>query len=219
MGVGGGIHCVWPWHRGASNIHNSVVMESKKRRGCWEEGLLGSGWRPGGKSGVVEASFLHRSAARKPFLQAVLGGPAPCPLPRVSLGAALHLPESTAFQGQPSRARLTLCHALCQAPALLPAPRFGFAESTLGLDTLPSASSASCHGSRREAVLVTTHPWQSHGAPKPPLGPGSLELRLGSMPGYKETSLGSSPSWHPPSRLLSVLYTSAFLSLPFSSPI
>lgn len=42
-----------------------------------EEGLLGSGWRPGGKSGVVEASFLHRSAARKPFLQAVLGGSAP----------------------------------------------------------------------------------------------------------------------------------------------
>lgn len=113
-----------------------------------EEGLLGSGWRPGGKSGVVEASFLHRSAARKPFLQAVLGGSAPCPLPRVSLGAALHLPESTVFQGQPSRARLTLCHPLCQAPALLPAPRFGFAGSTLGLDTLPSSSFASCHGSR-----------------------------------------------------------------------
>lgn len=55
--------------------------------------------------------------------------------------------------------------------------------------------------------------------PKPPLGLDSLELRLGSMPGYKETSLGSSPSWHPPSRLLSVLYTSAFLSLPFFSPI
>lgn len=43
--------------------------------------MLGSGWRPAERAGVVEASFLHRSAARKPFLQAVLGGSAPCPFP------------------------------------------------------------------------------------------------------------------------------------------
>lgn len=197
---------------GARNIQNIVVMESKKRSCCWDrDGDLGKEWCPGG---VVPASFSCTQAV----FAGGLGWVSPLPPSPRQPGSRTAPARVHCVPGSAIQARLTLCS--------LPAPRFEFAESTLGLDTLPPPPSppVTVH---RENPSWSPHPWQhtptptaaSHGGPKPPLGLASLELRLGSMPGYKETSLGSSPSWHPPSRLVSVLYTSAFLSLPFFSPI
>lgn len=151
----------------------------ERRRSCWDrDGDLRKelvSWRR--RSCIVQ---LHASRASRFCRRSWVGQP-PAPSPRQPGSRTAPARVHCSWRGVPGsapRARLTLCSLLCQARGpcpSLPAPRFGFAESTLGLDTLPPPPprllSRFTMGTLPGHHTLGTPTAASHGGPKPPPRP------------------------------------------------